>query len=74
MLDCFIKPQKKHLTGVGYFFRKLGLSVVPVVELTQDGEYYVLKQSTTIRNVELRFKPDEEFIEQTPGTFFQKYL
>ncbi|XP_063695708.1 fatty acid-binding protein-like [Culicoides brevitarsis] len=52
--------------GVGYLLRKLGNSVVPVIEMIQDGDYYVLKQSTTIRNVEIRFKPNEEFIEQTP--------
>lgn len=62
---------QKYLIGVGYFLRKVGVSVIPVVELTQDGEYYVLKQSTTIRNVELRFKPNEEFIEQTPGILFK---
>uniref|UniRef100_A0A336LIM5 CSON006049 protein n=1 Tax=Culicoides sonorensis TaxID=179676 RepID=A0A336LIM5_CULSO len=52
--------------GVNYFLRKLGMSVVPVIEMIEDGEFYVLKQTTTIRNVELRFKPDEEFIEETP--------
>lgn len=46
--------------------RKLGLSVTPTVELLFDGEYYTIKQVTTIRTVETKFKPDEEFIETTP--------
>lgn len=68
---CGLKCLILRLTGVGYLLRKLGLSVVPVIEMIHDGEHYVLKQSTTIRNVEIRFKPDEEFIEQTPGTLLR---
>lgn len=57
-----------NLIGVGYVLRKLATSVVPVVQLTLEDEFYVLKQTTTIRSIEIRFKPNEEFIELTPGS------
>lgn len=53
--------------GVNYILRKLAMSVVPVVELVEDGDYYLFKQYTIIRNREVRFKPGEEFIEDCPG-------
>ncbi|XP_063696310.1 fatty acid-binding protein-like [Culicoides brevitarsis] len=52
--------------GVNFVLRKLAHTVVPVVELEQDGEYYYFRQYTVIRNREIRFKPEEEFIEETP--------
>lgn len=53
--------------GVNFVLRKLAMTVIPVVELEYDGEYYYFRQYTVIRNREIRFKPEEEFIEETPG-------
>lgn len=62
---------RSHLTdmivlGVNFVLRKLGLSVTPTVELLYDGEYYTIQQVTKIRTVIVKFKPGEEFIEETP--------
>lgn len=46
--------------------RKLGTSVTPTVELLFDGEHYTIRQVTKIRTVIIKFKPGEEFIEETP--------
>nr|BAN20163.1 allergen, putative [Riptortus pedestris] len=52
--------------GVGMIARKMGNTVSPVVELTEDGGTYTLKSSSTFKDTELVFKLGEEFEEETP--------
>lgn len=59
--------------GVNFLLRKLAMSVIPVVELEYDGEFYYFRQFTLVQNREIRFKPGEEFIEQTPGLLLILY-
>nr|BAN20204.1 allergen, putative [Riptortus pedestris] len=52
--------------GVGLITRKMGNTVSPVVELTEDGGTYTLKSSSTFKNTVTTFKLGEEFEEDTP--------
>jgi len=52
--------------GVGLVTRKMGASVSPTVELTEDGGLYTMKTSSTFKNSEIKFKLGEEFDEETP--------
>lgn len=46
--------------------RKMGSSVSPVVELTEDGGLYTLKTTSPFKSSEIKFKLGEEFEEETP--------
>ncbi|KOC64879.1 Fatty acid-binding protein, muscle [Habropoda laboriosa] len=52
--------------GVGTVTRKMGSSVSPVVELTENDGLYTLKTTSTFKNSEIKFKLGEEFDEETP--------
>ncbi|XP_031839721.1 fatty acid binding protein isoform X1 [Nomia melanderi] len=52
--------------GVGLMTRKVGSSVSPVVELTEDSGLYTLKTTSPFKNSEIKFKLGEEFEEETP--------
>ncbi|XP_012288077.1 fatty acid-binding protein, muscle isoform X2 [Orussus abietinus] len=52
--------------GVGMVVRKMGATVSPVVELTENSGEYTLKTSSAFKNTEIKFKPGEEFDEETP--------
>ncbi|XP_034951149.1 fatty acid-binding protein, muscle [Chelonus insularis] len=52
--------------GVGLVTRKMGASVSPVVELTEDNGLYTLKTTSTFKSSEIKFKLGEEFDEETP--------
>lgn len=52
--------------GVGILTRKMGSSVSPVVELTEDSGLYTLKTTSPFKNSEIKFKLGEEFDEETP--------
>lgn len=45
--------------------RKMGSTVSPVVELTEDNGLYTLKTTSTFKNSEIKFKLGEEFDEET---------
>ena len=52
--------------GVGLVTRKVGNAVSPVVDLIKDGDQYVLSSSSTFKNTVIKFKPGEEFDQETP--------
>jgi len=52
--------------GVGLITRKVGNSVSPVVELNKEGDEYILTSNSTFKNVVTKFKPGEEFDQETP--------
>ncbi|XP_076619522.1 fatty acid binding protein isoform X2 [Colletes latitarsis] len=52
--------------GVGLMVRKMGSSVSPVVELTENNGLYTLKTTSPFKNSEIKFKLGEEFDEETP--------
>ncbi|CAL7936700.1 unnamed protein product [Xylocopa violacea] len=52
--------------GVGLLTRKMGSSVSPVVELTENNGVYTLKTTSPFKNSEIKFKLGEEFEEETP--------
>ncbi|KAF7988619.1 hypothetical protein HCN44_001192 [Aphidius gifuensis] len=52
--------------GVGLITRKMGATVSPTVELTENGGEYTLKTTSTFKNSELKFKLGEEIDEETP--------
>lgn len=45
--------------------RKMGSSVSPVVELTEDNGTYTLKTTSPFKSTEIKFKLGEEFDEET---------
>jgi len=45
--------------------RKLAVAQTPVVEVTLAGDTYTIKQTTTVKTVEIKFKLGEEFEETT---------
>lgn len=51
--------------GVGIMTRKVGSSVSPVVELTENNGLYTLKTTSPFKNTEIKFKLGEEFEEET---------
>ncbi|KAK2583154.1 hypothetical protein KPH14_009178 [Odynerus spinipes] len=52
--------------GVSLVTRKMGASVSPIVELTENDGLYTLKTNSTFKNSEIKFKLGEEFEEETP--------
>nr|ABX75508.1 fatty acid binding protein [Lycosa singoriensis] len=56
--DAFMKAM-----GVNMVMRKAGALSKPVVEIKQDGDYFILKTTTTFKTSEIKFKLDEEFEE-----------
>lgn len=52
--------------GVGMIVRKMGATVSPVVQVTENNGEYVLKTESTFKNSEIKFKLGEEFEEETP--------
>nr|CAD7590723.1 unnamed protein product [Timema genevievae] len=51
--------------GVGLMTRKMGNTVSPVIELTENGGEYTLKTTSTFKNSVLTFKIGEECEEET---------
>ncbi|XP_068971572.1 sodium/calcium exchanger regulatory protein 1 isoform X2 [Bombus flavifrons] len=51
--------------GVGIMTRKMGSSVSPVIELTENNGVYTLKTTSAFKNSEIKFKLGEEFDEET---------
>ncbi|XP_030373570.1 probable fatty acid-binding protein [Scaptodrosophila lebanonensis] len=51
--------------GVGMVLRKMGNSVSPTVELTQDGDTYTFTTTSTFKTSAISFKLGEEFDEET---------
>ncbi|XP_034113404.1 fatty acid-binding protein [Drosophila nasuta] len=51
--------------GVGMVLRKMGNSVSPTVEVTQDGDTYTLTTTSTFKTSAISFKLGEEFDEET---------
>lgn len=43
--------------------RKAGALAKPVVEILQDGEFFIIRTTTTFKTSEIKFKLDEEFEE-----------
>ncbi|XP_068971571.1 sodium/calcium exchanger regulatory protein 1 isoform X1 [Bombus flavifrons] len=58
--DDFLKA-----LGVGIMTRKMGSSVSPVIELTENNGVYTLKTTSAFKNSEIKFKLGEEFDEET---------
>lgn len=52
--------------GVGWMTRKVGATVSPVIELTEQDGMYTLTSNSTFKNTEIKFKMGEEFEEETP--------
>ncbi|XP_053973373.1 probable fatty acid-binding protein isoform X2 [Hylaeus anthracinus] len=52
--------------GVSLMTRKMGSSVNPVVELTENNGLYTLKTTSPFKSSEIKFKLGEEFDEETP--------
>ena len=46
--------------------RKMGASVSPVVEVTENNGEYTMKTQSTFKNSEIKFRLGEEFDEETP--------
>lgn len=53
------------LLGVGMVLRKMGNTVSPTVEITQDGDTYTLTTTSTFKTSAISFKLGEEFDEET---------
>ncbi|MER5865925.1 lipocalin/fatty-acid binding family protein [Kitasatospora sp. NPDC002040] len=51
--------------GVGFATRKLAASSKPTVELTEDGDAFTLKTTTTFKTITLAFTLGQEFAEET---------
>ncbi|XP_021925689.1 fatty acid-binding protein, muscle-like isoform X2 [Zootermopsis nevadensis] len=51
--------------GVGLVVRKVGNSVSPVIELTQNGDEYTITSQSTFKNTTTTFKLGQEFEEET---------
>ena len=52
-------------SGVGWFMRKMGNAVSPVVELKKNGDTYTLNTESTFKSTSIFFKLGEEFEEET---------
>merc|ERR1712024_20199 len=52
--------------GVNYLLRKAATVSTRVMEVSEEGGNWVIKTSTTLKSMELKFKLDEEFEETTP--------
>jgi len=51
--------------GVNMVLRKMASTATPVTEITQDGEEWNIKTTTTFKTTEIKFKLGEEFDEVT---------
>merc|ERR1712106_322375 len=51
---------------VNLLLRKAATASTPVLEVTEDGGNWTIKTSTTLKNMELKFKLGEPFDETTP--------
>ncbi|CAL4121906.1 unnamed protein product [Meganyctiphanes norvegica] len=51
--------------GVGMVMRKMANSATPVVTVSKEEETYTIKQATTFKTTEIKFKLGEEFEETT---------
>jgi len=51
--------------GVGMVMRKMANSATPVVTITKEEDTYTVKQATTFKTTEIKFKLGEEFEETT---------
>merc|ERR1711892_723025 len=54
------------LFEVNFLLRKAATASNPVVEISEEGGEWTIKQSTTLKTVILKFKLGEEFDETTP--------
>ncbi|KAL3271778.1 hypothetical protein HHI36_022248 [Cryptolaemus montrouzieri] len=52
--------------GAGFLIRKIANKITPVLELTKEGEEYIISQKTTFKNIIIKFKPGVEFDQETP--------
>ncbi|XP_054279821.1 fatty acid-binding protein, muscle-like isoform X2 [Macrosteles quadrilineatus] len=52
--------------GVGLMTRKMGNTVSPVIELTENSGEYTLTSNSTFKNTAIKFRLGEEFEEETP--------
>lgn len=52
--------------GVGLITRKMGNTVSPTIELTENNGEYTLSSSSTFKNTVITFKLGVEFDEETP--------
>lgn len=51
--------------GVGFVTRKMGNTISPTVQLIKEGDEYVFNTTSTFKNTTIKFKPGEEFDEET---------
>merc|ERR1712198_464931 len=51
---------------VSFMLRKAATVSTPVMEVSEEGGYWTIKTSTTLKAMELKFKIGEEFEETTP--------
>lgn len=51
--------------GVGFMLRKMAATATPVTEITQVGDTWNMKTSTTFKTTVIKFKLGEEFDETT---------
>lgn len=51
--------------GVGYFLRKIGNATSPTVWLEKHGDDYEFHTESTFKNTIIRFRPGQEFEEET---------
>jgi hypothetical protein len=51
--------------GVGLVMRKMAANATPVAEITQKGDEWNIKTSTTFKTTEIKFKLGEQFKETT---------
>merc|ERR1711872_1074920 len=54
------------LLEVSFLLRKAATVSTPVCEISEDGGVFSIKQSTTLKTIETKFKLGEEFEETTP--------
>ncbi|XP_044763554.1 fatty acid-binding protein, heart isoform X2 [Coccinella septempunctata] len=52
--------------GVGLVTRKIANAVSPVLDLSKEGDEYIITQKSTFKNMIIRFKPGVEFVQDTP--------
>ncbi|KAL3271779.1 hypothetical protein HHI36_022249 [Cryptolaemus montrouzieri] len=52
--------------GVGLVTRKIANAVSPVLDLSKEGDEYVITQKSTFKNMIIKFKPGVEFEQETP--------
>ena len=51
--------------GVGFMMRKMGNTMVPTVEITEESGEFELKTITTFKTTTIKFKLGESFEEET---------